>query len=166
MVSDLRTPLYIQVNDMKPHKRVFTILTCWRHWCCFVTAYKPWMSQSPSHMCSSLHSTAISPVTMAAITITSAQASIHVIIHGGSVIDVVYAHLQQNSHKHMSYSLHVFRFTLHSIKHLFCTSVCVNSVTFEMTNSKNVLGSITALRKCCLSEAALHLHGELIEPSE
>ncbi len=66
------------------------------------------MSQSPTHvMCSSLHITAISPFAIAAITIIAAQASIHVMIHGGSVIDVVYAHLQQSSHKHMSYSLHV-----------------------------------------------------------
>lgn len=32
---------------------------------------------------------------MEAITITAAQASVDVMIHGGSVIDVVYAHLQQ-----------------------------------------------------------------------
>lgn len=35
-----------------------------------------------------------------------------------------------------------------------------------MANSMTVLGSITALHKCCLSEAVLRLQGELIEPSE
>jgi len=44
--------------------------------------------------------------------------------------------------------------------------ICQKCGDDEMANSMAVLGFITALHKCCLSEDALCLQGELIEPSE